>query len=51
MGTDLVRFFKREGHRLTITTAPTRYGPEDVAQISTLTLQRVEVDGQITRPV
>jgi len=42
MGTDLVRSFKREGDRLTITTAPTRYGIDNVQQVSTLTLQRVD---------
>jgi hypothetical protein len=42
MGTDLVRFFKREGDKLTITTAPTKYGTDNVEQVSTLTLQRVD---------
>jgi len=41
-GTALVRFFKREGDKLTITTAPTKYGTDDVQQVSTLTLQRVK---------
>jgi hypothetical protein len=42
MGTDLVRFFKCEGNRLTITTAPTKYGTDNIEQVSTLTLQRVD---------
>jgi hypothetical protein len=37
-----VRFFKREGDKLTITTAPTKYGTDNVQQVSTLTLQRVK---------
>lgn len=42
MGTDLVRFFKCDSNRLTITTAPTKYGTDNVEQISPLTLQRVD---------
>jgi hypothetical protein len=42
-GTDLVRVFKIEDDKPIITTAPTKkYGTDDVQQISTLTLQRVD---------
>jgi Lipocalin-like domain len=41
-GTDLVRAFKIEDDKLVITTAPTKYGTDDVQQISTLTLQRAD---------
>lgn len=41
IGTDLVRRFKIDGDRLTITTAPTKYGNGNVEQVSTLSLQRV----------
>jgi Lipocalin-like domain len=40
IGTDLVRSFKIDGDRLTITTAPTKYGVSGVEQVSTLILER-----------
>jgi len=40
IGTDIVRSYKVDGDRLTITTAPTRYGLDAAEQVSTLTLQR-----------
>ena len=42
IGTDLVRSFKVSGDRLTITTAPTKYGVDGVEQVSTLTLERAK---------
>jgi len=41
-GTSLVRSFKRMDDKLVITTDPTKYGTDDVTQVSTLTLQRVK---------
>jgi hypothetical protein len=41
-GTTLVRFFECEGDKLIIRTAPTKYGPDETEQISTLTLQCVK---------
>jgi Lipocalin-like domain len=42
IGTDLVRSYKITGDRLTITTAPTKYGIDGVEQVSTLTLERAK---------
>ena len=40
IGSALIRSYKIAGDRLTITTAPTRYGIVGVEQVSTLTLER-----------
>jgi hypothetical protein len=42
IGTDLVRSYEINGDRLTITTAPTKYGLDAAEQVSTLTLERVK---------
>jgi hypothetical protein len=42
IGTDLVRSYEIAGDRLTITTAPTKYGLDAVEQVSTLTLERAK---------
>jgi len=42
IGTDLVRSYEIARDRLTITTAPTRYGIDGVEQVSTLTLERAK---------
>lgn len=40
IGTDIIRFYKLTGDTLIITTAPTKYGPDSLEQVSALTLQR-----------
>jgi hypothetical protein len=44
IGTDLIRSYKITGDLLIITTAPTKYGLDAVEQVSTLALERVNLN-------